>query len=264
MLDNDLAELYGVETRVLNQIVKRNINRFPERFRFQLTKNEFDNLISQNVTSSWGGVRKSPVVFTEQGVAMLAGLLKSDIAVDVSIKIIDAFVAMRQFISKNAQIFSRLDNVEIKQITFEEKTNENFNKIFDALETHKPKQGIFYDGQIFDAHKFVSDLINSAKKDVILIDNYVDYNTLLLFSELKNVGVVIYTKNITDKLKLDIDKFQSQYFKVIVKKLDKSHDRFLIIDKEVYHFGASLKDLGKKWFAFSKLDFSSLDLLHKL
>ena len=198
MLDRDLAELYGVETRILNQVVKRNIKRFPKSFMFQLDKTELKNWKSQIVISNREimGLRKIPYVFTEQGVSMLSGLLKSDIAIEVSIQIINTFVAMRKFISNNAQIFSRLENVEMKQITFEDKTNINFNKVFDALETHKPQQRIFFDGQIFDSHKFVSDLINSAKKEIILIDNYVDYNTLLLFSELKNVEVIVYTKKI--------------------------------------------------------------------
>ncbi len=264
ILDSDLANLYRVETKVLNQAVNRNINRFPLRFRFQLTKEEFNDLRSQNVTSSWGGTRKLPIAFTEPGVSMLAGILKSTIAIKVSINIIDTFVAMRNFISNNAQIFSRLESIERKQINFEEKTNVNFNKVFDALENHEPKQGIFFDGQIFDAHKFVSDLINSAKNEVILIDNYIDNNTLLLFSTLKGVKVIIYTNKITDKLRLGLKKFNEQYFEIKINKFAKSHDRFLIIDREVYHFGASLKDLGKKWFAFSKLDIGSLDLLQKL
>ncbi|MCK5107395.1 MAG: ORF6N domain-containing protein [Nanoarchaeota archaeon] len=264
ILDSDLANLYRVETKVLNQAVNRNINRFPLRFRFQLTKEEFNDLRSQNVTSSWGGTRKLPIAFTEPGVSMLAGILKSTIAIKVSINIIDTFVAMRNFISNNAQIFSRLESIERKQINFEEKTNVNFNKVFDALENHEPKQGIFFDGQIFDAHKFVSDLINSAKNEVILIDNYIDNNTLLLFSTLKGVKVIIYTNKITDKLRLGLKKFNEQYFEIKINKFAKSHDRFLIIDREVYHFGASLKDLGKKWFAFSKFDIGSLDLLQKL
>ena len=173
---------------------------------------------------------------------------------------------MRRFISQNASIFSRIDDVERKQLTFQIKTSKNFEKVFDALEINVPKQGIFFDGQIFDAYNFVSDLIRSAKKSIILIDNYVDDSVLTLFSKrTKNVEVIIYTKNVSETLRLDLEKFNSQYESIKVNKFDKSHDRFLIIDHdEVYHIGASLKDLGRKWFAFSKLDIESLDLIEKL
>jgi len=255
MIDRDLAELYNVPTMVLNQAVKRNIERFPDKFRFQLTQNEVQILISQFVISSWGGNRKLPYAFTEQGVAMLSAVLRSETAVEVSIKIMDTFVEMRKFISKNAEVFMRLDNIEIKQIKFQSQTEKNFEKVFEAIEDKTlPNKGIFFEGQVFDAYKFVSELIKSAKESIILIDNYVDESVLTLFEKRnENIKVVIYS-NLTKQLELDLKKFNSQYERIEIKQFNKSHDRFLIIDNQVYHFGASLKDLGKKWFAFSKMD----------
>jgi hypothetical protein len=294
MLDRDLAELYGVETKALNQAVKRNMERFPEHFMFRLTDEEYNSLRFQNGTlekneilrfqngtssslrsqivtleNGRGKHRKYlPYVFTEQGVSMLSGVLSSKTAVKVSIQIMTAFVTMRRFISKNAQIFGRLDSVEQKQIAYQLKTDENFEKIFDAMGNKEftQKQGIFYDGQIFDAYKFISDLIRRAKSSIILIDNYVDDSVLTLFSKRKkNVNVVIYTKNITKQLKLDLKKYNSQYNPIEIKEFKNAHDRFLIIDdKEVYHIGASLKDLGRKWFAFSKFDKKALDVISRL
>jgi len=293
MLDSDLAELYEVETKQLNQAVKRNIERFPSRFMFQLTMPEYnslrsqivtlelgENLKSQNVTSKIkdslrfhsGTLNKGrgmhrkylPYAFTEQGVSMLSSVLKSDIAVKVSIQIMDAFVSMRKFISKNAEIFRRLDTVEGKQIEYD----KNFEKVFEAIENKEfvRKQGIFFEGQIFDAYNFVSDLIRSAKQSIVLIDNFVDDSVLTLFSKRKDgVVVIIYTKTITKQLRLDLNKHNSQYPMIKIKEFNKSHDRFMIIDnKEVYHIGASLKDLGKKWFAFSKFDKKAFGLLEKL
>ena len=266
MLDGDLAELYNVETRALNQAVKRNIGRFPKNFMFQLSEKEYKNLASQIVTSSsgWGGRRNFPYAFTEQGVAMLSGVLKSDTAIKVSINIINAFVSMRKFIASNAQIFKRLDFVEKKQIEHDKK----FEQVFSAIENKdiKPEKGIFFDGQIFDSYKFVSDLIRSAKKSIILIDNYVDDSVLTLFAKRdRDVSVVIFTKEITRQLSLDMAKYNSQYPPILIKEFNYSHDRFLIIDEnEVYHFGASLKDLGKKWFAFSKFDKEAFKLLDRL
>jgi len=263
MLDRDLAELYGVSTKRLNEQVKRNKERFPERFMVKLTKREFGNLRSHFATleKKRGKHRKYlPYAFTEQGVSMLSGVLKSDIAVNVSIQIIDAFVSMRKFISKNSEIFFRLDKVERKQIEYDDK----FEKVFNALEVEKPKKGIFYNGQVFDAYKFVSDLIKSASDRIILIDNYIDDSILILFSKVCDVNVVIYTREISKQLKLDLEKYNSQYGNVKIKEFSDAHDRFLIIDKEVYHFGASLKDLGKKWFAFSKFPKKSLEIINKL
>jgi hypothetical protein len=270
MLDRDLAKLYGVETKVFNQAVKRNIERFPDNFRFQLSKDEYEILRSQIVTlrlnsdGEWGKHTKYlPYAFTEQGVSMLSAILKSKIAIEVSIKIINSFVNMRKVISNNSLISQKIDNLERKQILYDEK----FEKLFDALEDKslKPKQGIFFDGQMFDAYTFVSDLIRSAKSKIILIDNYVDDSVLTLFSKNQNVDVTIYTKNISKQLNQDLKKYNSQYKKIEIKKFENSHDRFLIIDdKELYHIGASLKDLGKKWFAFSKMDLKSFDILGKL
>lgn len=266
ILDGDLAELYDVETRVLNQVVKRNRERFPSFFMFQLTEQEYKNLMSQSVTSSfrWGGRRKLPFAFTEQGVAMLSGVLKSDTAIRISIQIISAFVAMKKILASNTLIFQRIDRTEQKLLEHDRK----FEEIFDAIQSKdvKPEKGIFFEGQIFDAYKFVSDLIRSAKKSIILIDNYVDDSVLTLFNKRnKDVQVTIFTKEISKQLLLDIAKYNSQYLPIEVKEFKQSHDRFMIIDnQEVYHFGASLKDLGKKWFAFSKFDKEAFNLLDKL
>ena len=280
MLDRDLAELYEVETKVFNQAVKRNENRFPDDFRFQLSEAEHQHLRSQIVTSSEQNSLRSqsvtlksnrgkhtkylPYVFTEQGVSMLSAVLKSDIAVDISVKIIRSFVNMRKLISNNALIFQRLETLEQKQFTNDEK----FNKLFEAIEEKsiKPTQGIFYDGEVYDAYLFVSDLIKSAKESIVLVDNYIDESVLTMLSKRQtNVTATIYTKNITAQLELDIKKHNAQYPKITLKKFNASHDRFLILDgKELYHIGASLKDLGKKWFAFSKFDMESFDILKRL
>jgi len=282
MLDSDLAGFYRVDTKVLNRAVKRNIERFPQEFMFQITEDEWaslrfqfgtlkgdNSLRFQNGTSNKkGGRRYLPYVFTEQGVAMLSGVLRSETAVKMSIQIINAFVVMRKFIINNAQLFQRIDNVERRQLEHEIKTDKKFNEVFDALQSKEldPKQGIFYDGQIFDAYKFVSGLIRKAEKSILLIDNYIDETVLSLFTKRKhNVAVTIFTKEISKPLSLDITKFNSQYQPVEVKIFKNSHDRFMIIDnKVVYHFGASLKDLGKKWFAFSKFDKGAIELLQKL
>ena len=258
MLDSDLAKIYQVETKVFNQAVKRNADRFPEYFRFQLEQDEFDsiNLRSQFVTSSlnYGGRRYLPYAFTEQGIAMLSAVLRSDIAVKVSIEIMNAFVEMRRMLVSNAALFHRLDKMELKQL----ETDQKFEEIFKALESGKlhSEKGIFYDGQIFDAYSFVSDIIRSAKSSIILIDNYVDDTVLTLLGKRNdNVTAMIYTKNISNQLRLDVQRYNSQYSPVEVEIFSDSHDRFLIIDStELYHIGASLKDLGKKWFAFSRMD----------
>lgn len=273
MLDEDLAVLYGVDTKVFNQAVKRNTERFPEKFRFKLNDVEYENLRSQFVTLSsdkgWGTHRKYlPYVFTEQGVSMLSAVLRSQTAIEVSIKIIDTFVNMRKFISQNASFFQRLDNLEIKQIQYKLEVDDKFNKLFKAIESKdiKPKQHIFYDGQIFDAYIFVSDIIKLAKESIVLIDNYVDESVLVLFTKRNaNVNMKIYTNTISKQLQLDLNMHNSQYPKIEIEKFDLSHDRFLIIDKkDIYHFGASLKDLGKKWFAVSKMDIDSLNIMEKL
>ena len=261
LLDKDLAKLYEVETRTLNQAVKINKERFPEDFMFQLTEKEVDQMVSQFVIPSkmyLGGFL--PYAFTEQGVSMLSGVLRSKKAIEVNIKIMRAFVSMRKFIMKNVNIFQKLGQHDKKFIEYDEK----FEKIFKAMDTKKPKQGIFYDGQIFDAYKFVSDLIRSANKRIILIDNFIDDSIITLFTKAKkSIKIKIYTKSITKKLMLDIKKYNLQYNQIELKKFSKSHDRFLIIDEQIYHFGASLKDLGKKWFAFSKLNINVIDTIKK-
>lgn len=265
MLDRDLAKLYNIETRTLKQAVNRNEKRFPSDFMFILTEKEIDILVSQNVIPSkkhLGGA--FPYAFTEQGVANLSSVLNSDKAIEVNIQIMRAFVAMRKFISLNSQLFQRMDVIEKKQI----ESDKKIDQIFDIIQSKeiKPEKGIFFDGQIFDAHKFFSDIIRTANTSIILIDNYIDDSVLTLFTKRKeNVDVAIFTKEISKQLSIDLKKYNSQYPTIEIKEFKKSHDRFLIIDnKEVYHFGASLKDLGKKWFAFSKFDKEALAMLDKL
>jgi hypothetical protein len=253
MLDSDLAELYGVSTKRLNEQVKRNIERFPEDFMFQLALDEITVLRSHFATSSsHGGRRYSYHAFTEQGVAMLSSVLRSKQAIEVNVLIIRAFVEMRRFLISNATVFEKFHQIDQKFLEHD----ENFSKLFGALEQKQltPQQGIFFNGQVFDAFVFISKLIKSAKNRIVLIDNYVDETTLQLFSDKNSeVSVKIYTKHLNQKLILAKDKFNEQHCSLDVTKFDDSHDRFIIIDNEVYHIGASLKDLGKKWFAFSKL-----------
>ena len=265
MIDRDLADLYQITTKRLNEQVKRNIGRFPKEFRFQLSDKEKDELVANcDRLKRLKHSSANPYVFTEQGIAMLSSVLHSDVAVKISIEIIKTFVRMRRFLIENAGIFQRLESIERKQID----TDKNLRKIFEALEDKnlKTKQGIFYNGQIFDSYVFVADLVKKAKTSIILLDNYIDESVLQIFSKRKKgVGVIIYTKKITNSLKLDIKKFNEQYEAIVIKEFLDSHDRFLIIDnKEVYHFGASLKDLGKKWFGFSKMDIGIADVIEKL
>ena len=264
MVDRDLAELYQVETKALNQAVKRNIKRFPESFRFQLNSDEKEQLVTNcDRFKTLKHATSLPYVFTEQGVSMLSAVLKSERAIEVSIKIIEAFVAMRRFIASNSLVFERFERIEQRL----SKHDDNFDKIFKAIEDQniKPKQGIFFDGQIFDAYVFVNDLIKSAKKSITLIDNYIDETTLMLFAKVPDIEVTIYTHTINKQLKLDYQKYQAQHDNITLKSFKNAHDRFLIIDDtEVYHIGASLKDLGKKWFAFSKMKKESLAILERL
>lgn len=270
MLDNDLATLYGVETRALNQAVKRNINRFPDDFMFQLTKEELDNLMSQNVTSSWGGTRKLPYTFTEQGIAMLSSVLKSQTAVKVNIHIMRAFIAMRRFIATNAQLFQRLETIEYHQLEMkqhQEVTDKRIDEVFKRLDADiPPMQGIFYDGQVFDAYRFVSDLIRKAKRSIVLIDNYVDDTVLTLLDKReKGVSATIYTQRVSSQFQLDVDRHNAQYPLIEIRQFSKAHDRFLLIDDEVYHVGASIKDLGRKWFGFTLMrDITATELIHKI
>ena len=267
MLDSDLAEIYETPVKRVNEQVKRNIERFPADFMFQLTESEWENVKSQISTSSLrsqnatlederGKHRKYlPFVFTEQGVSGLSGVLKSETAAKVHVAIMRAFVAMRKFIQNNQFIDSRLSRIERKQL----ETDQNFERVFRALENKDiiPNQGVFFDGQVFDAYELASKIIRSAKQSIVLIDNYVDESALThLAKKKKGVKALILTKNTGKQLNLDIQKANAQYGGFDVKQFTQSHDRFIIIDngKEVYHIGASLKDLGKKWFAFSKMD----------
>jgi hypothetical protein len=264
MLDSDLADIYGVSTSRLNEQVKRNAERFPEDFMFKLSKEEWENLISQNATSNeHGGRRKTPFVFTEQGVAGLSGVLKSEQASQVHVTIMRAFVSMRKLIASQIGLIQRIDGLERKQL----ETDNKFENVFKALEQNTiPSQGIFFDGQIYDAYELMSKIIRSAKKEIILIDNYIDETVLTHLSKrAENVEAIIYTKSISKVIQLDLERHNSQYSPIQIKELRDSHDRFLIIDrKELYHIGASLKDLGKKWFAFSKMDGFLNEVLKKI
>ena len=266
MLDKDLAALYGVETRVLNQTVKRNIERFPDDFRFELSREEC--LRSQIVISNGrGGNRYSTYAFTEQGVAMLSSVLRSQTAIEVNIQIMRAFVSMRHFMVNNASVFSRLETMEYHQLEMQQHLQESdkrIDEVFRRLDegNAKPKQGVFYNGQIYDAYTFVADLIKSAKKRIILIDNYVDETVLTLLDKRENgVSATIYTQQISRQFQLDIDRHNAQYAPIDVETFRLSHDRFLCIDDDVYHIGASIKDLGKKWFGFSKMEILTPDEL---
>ena len=261
MIDRDLAELYGVETKRLNEAVKRNKDRFPERFRFQLTKEEMVELVTN--CDRFNSLKHSAArsyAFTEQGVAMLSTVLRSETAIRMSIRIMDAFVAMRRFMTTNAEIFQRLSTMKYHQLEMQQhqqETDKRIDEVFRRLDegNAKPKQGVFYNGQIYDAYTFVSDLIKSAKKRIILIDNYVDETVLTLLDK-REIGVaaIIYTQQITRHFQLDIDRHNAQYAPIEINTFRLSHDRFLCIDDNVYHIGASIKDLGKKWFGFSKME----------
>ena len=257
MVDSDLATLYQVTTKRLNEQVRRNKNRFPSEFMFRLTAEEYEYLRSHFATSSednaHGGRRYMPYVFTEQGIAMLSAVLKSDIAVEVSVKIMNSFVEMRRFLISNQELFSRLDRIELKQLETDKKLEEVFNYLATNTEV---KQNIFFDGQIYDAFSFIVGLVKKANKEIILIDNYVDVNTLnILCKKNKSVDVVIMTAGKGNLSTKDITKFNAQYPKLSVKTTTDFHDRFLIIDKvEVYHIGASIKDAGKKSFGITKIE----------
>ena len=270
MLDRDLSLLYKVETKRLNEQVKRNIERFPEDFMFQLSKDDVEILKSQNATSSWGGDRRLPYAFTEQGIAMLRSVLKAQTAVDVNIRIMRAFVSMRRFIATNSQLFQRLETIEYHQLEMkqhQEITDKRIDEVFKKLDANNPPvQGIFYDGQVFDAYRFVSDLMRKAKLSVVLIDNYVDDTVLTLLDKREDgVTATIYTQRISNQFQLDVDRHNTQYPHIEIKQFNKAHDRFLLIDDEVYHIGASIKDLGKKWFGFTLMrDITATELINKI
>ncbi len=259
MLDRDLAELYGVETKRINEAVKNNKDKFMDDFYFELNDFEFEFLRSKISTTSFIKTRTNPKVFTEQGIYMLATILKSKVASQVTINLIKTFANMRKLISKNIALFERFERIE-NRLTIHDK---NFNLLFKALEDKNniPVQNIFFDGQIYDAYSFVNDLIKLANSEIVLIDNYIDDTVFTLFSKYPNINFIIYTNNISKQLKLDFEKYSKQYKNIALKTFKSSHDRFLIIDKkDIYHLGASLKDLGKKWFAFSKMSLDSLNL----
>lgn len=270
MLDSDLAEMYKTETKYINRAMKRNPDRFPQEFAFQLSKEEWESLRFQSGTLNskfqsgtsspgQGQHRKYlPYVFTEQGVAMLSAVLQTDVAIKVSILIMNAFVEMRKVLTNHSGLLQRMEGIEHKQL----ETDQKFEQVFKALERKDniPTQGVFFDGQVFDAYELASKIIRSAKQNIVLIDNYIDETTLAHLSKKeKGAKVLLLTKNISQQLALDINKANKQYGGFDAKTFTHSHDRFLIIDNaEVYHLGASLKDLGKKWFAFSKMDKASV------
>lgn len=261
ILDEDIARLYGVETRRLNEQVKRNIGRFPEDFMFQLTTEEFRILKSQNATSSWGGRRTPPYSFTELGISMLSSVLTSEVALQANIQIIRAFAAMRRFLVSNAQMFQRLDYLEYKLIA----TDQKVEKLYGKLEEGKlePRQGIFFEGQVFDAYIFICSIIKQATREICLFDNYVDESVLTLLDKRETgVSATINSKHFSQQLQLDLARHNAQFTPINIKPFNKAHDRFLIIDDKVYHIGASLKDLGKRWFAFSLMnDITAQDLI---
>ena len=270
MLDSDLAMLYQVETKVFNQAVRRNIDRFPDNFRFQLTKEEYDDLRSQIVTSNGSGGRGyRPYMFTEQGIAMLSGILRSDIAIQVSIRIMNSFVEMRRFIANNALLFEKVSNIELKQLEYQKSTDEKFDKVFQYIENHAElEQKIFFDGQIYDAFSLIVSIIQKAQREIVLIDSYVDIDTLNILAK-KNTGVdvKIITFSNARLSNTDITNFNAQYPNLIVKRSQVFHDRFIILDSStVYHIGASIKDAGKKCFGISMIQDQGIvtDLLTRL
>ena len=273
ILDSDIAKLYEVETRRINEAVKRNLKRFPTEFCFQLNEEEYDFLRSQIATlkiQGRGQHRKYlPYAFTEQGVAMLSTVLHSDKAIKVSINIMKAFTEMRNFILNNKMLFEKISNIELKQIEYQKSTDDKFEKVFEYISEHKEKeQKIFFDGQVYDAFSMIIDLIKKAENEIILIDNYVDIDTLNILSKKNDkVKVELYTKSNTKLNANDINKFNLQYPKLEVKYTEVFHDRFLILDKKyIYHIGASIKDVGKKCFGITLIKYEAIikDILERL
>lgn len=277
MIDSDLAMLYNVETKRLNESVKRNAKRFPESFCFQLTDDEYADLRSQIATSNIeteristkGGRRYLPYAFTEQGIAMLSAVLRSDEAIQVSVNIMNTFVKMRRFLAENALMFDKLNSLELKQLEYEKKSNEKFNQIFTYISEHEEVgQKIFFEGQIYDAFSLLVSLVQKAHKSIVLIDNYVDVGTLnILAKKKRNIDVTIYTVSRTRLSGQDIVNFNSQYPTLTVYYTGVFHDRFLIIDEtKAYHIGASLKDAGKKCFGISRIEDIGIvsDILQRL
>jgi len=262
LLDSDVSMLYGYETKQINKTVNRNKERFPENFCFRMTKEEFELISSihflrfQNGTSknsSRGGRRTLPYVFTEQGIAMLSGLLRNEIAVQVSIGIMQAFVEMRRFISVNGKAFERISTVEYRLIEHDKR----FDELFDLIQSPKDfKEGVFYKGQIYDAFVLIMDIIRSAEKSITIIDNYSDDSVLNMLTEKKrHVAATIITGKPNRISQLALNKYTDQYSNLVILISDDFHDRFIIIDdRKLYHVGASLKDAGKKCFAMSVID----------
>ncbi len=263
MLDFDLAKLYGVTTKALNQAVKRNPSRFPNDFVFQIEQQQKDELVTNcDRLKSLKHSLHPPYAYTEHGIAMLSSVLKSDIAVQVNIHIVRVFVHLRKEINESTVLLARISNIETMLLNHDSKIN-----FLEANHSDShPKSGIFFNNQIFDAYIFSSDLIKSAKKSIALIDNYIDESTLLQLSKRDpNVNCVIYTERITPEIQLDLEKHNAQYPHIEIRVLKNTHDRFLILDsKELYHLGASLKDLGKRWFAFSRMDGFLKEVLARL
>lgn len=262
MIDSDLAMLYNVETKRLNEAVKRNIDRFPSHFRFQLSEEEVSFLRSQFATSKLaeenrkGGRRYLPYVYTEQGIAMLSAVLKSSVAIQVSIRIMDTFVEMRKYMANTSLIFDRVNAIEVRQISYQEQTDRKLEQIFDYIDDHKENnQKVFFDGQIFDAFALMTDLIQQASKTIVLIDGYVDIATLNILAKKKDgVDVILYILPSARLTAQDIANFNAQYPNLVVKHTTAFHDRFMIIDgNTAYHIGASIKDAGKKCFGINKI-----------
>ena len=274
MIDSDLAMLYQVETKRLNEAVKRNIARFPEEFRFQLNAEETESLRSQfatlNENDGRGKHRKYlPYVFTEQGIAMLSAVLRSDVAIQVSISIMKSFVEMRRFIANNALLFERISTVELRQLEYQKQTDEKLEQIFEYISEHEESsQKVFFDGQIYDAFSLIVNLIQKAEIEITLIDGYVDVGTLNLLSKKKSdVAVTIYTQKQTKLTKADVKNFNAQYPTLKIKYTKVFHDRFLILDQATaYHVGASLKDAGKKCFGINLIQDAGIikDILQRL
>ena len=274
MLDSDLAELYQVETKALNRAMKRNVMRFPDDFCFQLSEVEYENLRCQIGTSSlendnYGGRRYLPYAFTEQGISMLSAVLRSEIAVKVSVKIMRTFVEMRCFMANNSLVLSRINELEVKQLSYQKETDDKFEQVFHYISEHEEvSQKIFFEGQIYDAFSLLAELIVKAKKEIVLIDNYVDVGTLnILAKKQENVKAQIYTVRRTKLSSTDINNFNQQYPALSVDYTEEFHDRFLIIDEILaYHIGASLKDAGKKCFAINRIEDKAniIDILNRI
>lgn len=261
LLDSDLAQFFGIETKVLNQAATRNMKRFPSSFRFQLSQHEFDLLKSQIVTSK-GGVRKLPWAYTEHGIAMISTLLRNELAITMSIEIIQTFVRLRKQEYLVSGLIDRIEKLE----SFKTTTKQTLKKLILQQSNTTKKSGIFFNDQIFDAYVFSNELIASAKNSIVLLDNYIDETTLLQLSKRKpKVQCIIYTERITPQLRLDLEKHNAQYPPIEIRILKYVHDRFLILDHQsLYHLGASLKDLGKRWFAFSRMDGILEDVMKRL